>query len=498
LKRREFLRGTLVLGALGGLSCRQAEQPWHWATLEELKSAFQQGRLTPEQLLQHFFRRIDSLNPSLGAVLELSPRASGLAAQKRAYRSPLSAVPVLIKDNLSVADGLATSAGSLALEGNHIDRDAEAVARLRRAGMIPLGRANMSEWSNLRAKKSLSGWSARGGQCRNPYALDRSPSGSSSGCAVAVAAGLVPLALGTETMGSITCPASVCGIVGLKPTRGLIPCQGMVPCVPSFDCPGPMARTVRDLAFMLQALVEPAVDYVGALRTGALRGARLGVARQEWGFDPKVDEVLDQALELLRQQGAELVDPVPVPSLQQLGREVALVFACEMKQALDAYLGALGPEVAVHSLEELIRFNLEHRQPEGLDFLDQELLYRADLSGGTDNPHYARARQRLKLEVQLATTFRSHRLEAILAPTTGPAWPIDRVYGDRFPGGGGGPPALAGLPHLTLPAGLVQGLPVGLSLYGPERSEARLLALAADFERARGPIARPTFPGSLP
>ena len=371
----------MLLGAVGGLSCRSSEQPWHWASLDDLGSALQQGRLTPEQLLQHCRRRIDSLNPRLGAVLGLRARASGLAAQKRAYRSPLSGVPVLIKDNLSVADGLAPSAGSLALEGNQIDRDAEAVARLRRAGMIPLGRANMSEWSNLRAKRSLSGWSARGGQCRNPYALDRSPSGSSSGCAVAVAAGLVPLALGTETMGSITCPASVCGIVGLKPTRGLIPCQGMVPCVPSFDCPGPMARSVRDLACMLRALVEPAVDYV--------RGARLGVARQEWGFDPRVDELMEHALKLLRQQGAELVDPVAVPSVQPLGREVDLVFACEMKQALDEYLEALGPEVAVHSLEELIRFTLEHRQSEGLDFLDQEFLYRADLSGGTENPDYA-------------------------------------------------------------------------------------------------------------
>lgn len=449
--------------------------------------------MTAATLVGECLDRIRQFNPALKALIEINPEVESLA-QVPGLSGPLAGIPVLLKDNLATADRQTTSAGSAALALSRYPREAVAVQKLRKAGLLPLGKANMSEWGNLRAARPTSGWSARGGQCVNPYDLNRTPSGSSSGCAVAVAAALVPLALGTETMGSITCPASLCGIVGLKPSHGLIPLEGMIPIAPSFDCLGPMARSVTDVAILLEILAEPAQDYRQQLQRGALRGVRLGVARRCWVEDPRVHQLMEEQLSLLSRLGAQLVDPVEVPRLRGVVEDFSAVLRFEFKAGLNRYLAAQTKDVVVRSLADVIGFNRQNPELEGLNWLDQDLLLQAEASPPLTDPGYRRALASLARaagpDIMHAFMDR-HQIQAVVAPTTGPAWIIDPARSEPFHAIAGAAPAVAGLPHITLPAGQIDGLPCGISFYSRLHSEAMLLGLAYDYEQENAYRFRP-------
>jgi amidase len=510
------------------------------ATVASLQEAMGTGRHTAESIAQAYLARIEALDrpgdgrPGLRSVIEVNPdalaEARRLDAERRAgrVRGPLHGVPVLLKDNVDTADRMQTTAGSLALAGAPAPRqDARAAARLREAGAVLLGKTNLSEWANFRSTRSSSGWSARGGQTRNPYALDRTPCGSSSGSAAAVAANLAALAVGTETDGSIVCPSATCGVVGVKPTLGLVSRSGIIPIAHSQDTAGPMARTVRDAAVLLGALASggadprdpatagaaraAAADFTRGLDAGALRGARIGVPRQYFGFHEGVNRVMDEALAALRDAGAVLVDPAPVPTAAGLGASEFTVLLYEFKADLNGYLAArLGaPGVAPaapnglgeptpRTLAELIAFNERHRDRE-MPFFGQELFERAQRKGPLTTPEYVRAlaaNRRMAGPEGIDAALARHRLDALVAPTNGPAWAIDLVTGDHFGGGYAEASAVAGYPHVTVPAGFVHGLPVGLSFFGGRFRDARLLALAYAFEQAtrrrRAPEFRPT------
>lgn len=494
MKRRGFLGGALALGLACACGRSGSDEAWCWADLETLSQALARRQLSSTDLAAACLQRIQQLNPRLRAVIEVNERPEAPSTRHR-----LAGIPVLLKDNLATTDSLSTTAGSAALLGCRPGLEAECVTRLRRAGMLVLGKANMSEWGNLRARHCLSGWSARGGQGRNPHALDRSPGGSSSGCAAAVAAGLVPVAVGTETFGSITCPASMCGVVGLKPTPEVVSLQGMIPIAPSFDCIGPMGRSVADVAALLEVLASQSVDYLSGLRRGALRGARLGVARREWGLHGGVDRLMEQQLSVLSRLGAQLVDPVPFPKFPPVALDFARVLSYEFKHGLNAYLAA-GTGGPARSLAEVIRYNAEHAVEEGLAFLDQEMLQEAERCGGLEHPEYRRSLSRIRRQVEqpVAALFARLNLQAIVAPTCGPAWLIDFTQGERLNGQTIAAPAMARCPHLSLPAGQVHGLPVGLSFYGPRFSEARLLAMAYDYEQETHAFRRPALVDTLP
>jgi amidase len=459
--------------------------------------------------------RIDALNrrgPTLCAVLETNPRALDIAAEldrERAAqgpRGPLHGVPILIKDNVETADRMMTTAGSLALEGWYAPKDAPLVARLRAAGAVILGKTNMSEWANFRSTHSSSGWSARGGQARNPYALDRSPSGSSSGSAVAVAANLCALAVGTETNGSIVSPASINGIVGLKPTIGLVSRSGVVPISHSQDTAGPLARTVRDAAVMLGAMAGIDAsdaasvaagnriegDYVRYLDPQGLRGARLGIARRFFADNAPLDRFLDHCVAILAGAGAVIVDPADLPMHGAARAAELVVLLYEFKAGLNAYLARLPDASRVRSLTDLIRFNETHPTTE-LPLFDQELLRQADATGGLDEAAYKDARAaclNVTRSGGIDAVLAENHLDAVVTLTSGTAWLIDAVNGDSDAGGCSSPAAIAGYPHITVPAGLHRGLPVGLSFFGTAFSEPTLLRLASGFEHvARGRIA---------
>lgn len=490
LSRRSVLKGGLASGFLWGLSphlagCSKARS-WVEADLTQLREALDQGTLSAIDLLRQCLARIEERNPVLSCMLEVNLEAESAARQAGTAKTGLSGIPLLLKGNMATADRMSTTAGSAALAGSRYPQDAAVVGLLRQSGAVLVGKANMSEWSNLRTRNSTSGWSALGGQCRNPHSLGRSPSGSSSGSAAAVAAGLVPLALGTEMMGSITCPASACGVVGLKPTLGLVPTEGIIPCAASFDCVGPLTRTVADAAIALQVLAGGRQDYVKTLRRGALKGSRIGVARQDWGFDWRVDQLMEENLAVLSRLGAELVDPVAPPRFREVFADFDTVWKAEFRHGLNQYLANQAPEVKVRSLADVITFNLDHPEQEAMADLGQDLLTDAQAGCSVADGRYLEARQRLfkaSGRERLESLCKASGLSAIVAPTLGPAWTIDFVNGDHFEGSGSAPPALAGCPHITVPGGLVQGLPVGFSFYGPALSESTLLALAYDFEQ---------------
>ena len=517
---------SLVL-ALGSARAASGDFPFAEATIDDLQARMAARTLTSRELTAAYLARIaalDQAGPRLRAVIEVNPDALGDAARLDAERAdgrvrgPLHGIPVLLKDNIATADRLETTAGSLALVGLRPARDAHLVTRLRAAGAVVLGKTNLSEWANFRGEKSVSGWSARGGQTRNPYALDRSPSGSSSGSAVAVSANLCVAAIGTETSGSITSPASVCGIVGLKPTVGLVSRDRVIPIAASFDTAGPMTRTVRDAALVLAALAgvdsaDPATTAQPAglaaavgqvLPRDALRGARLGVVRGGT-YRPSMDDVLATALATLRAAGAEIVEVGEFPGG---GRgPVGEVMLFEMKAGLNAYLRTLGDGSPRRSLADLIRFNVEQAERE-MPWFGQEHFLRAEAKGGLDDPGYQQALAeclRLSRTEGIDAALTRHRLDALVTITAAPAGLItpdpagDPVFGARGPGGAGyGPAAAAGYPSITVPAADVSGLPVGLLFFAGAWQEARLLALAADFEtrtRARRtPGLAPTLP----
>ena len=496
------------------------------ATIAELQASLAAGRRTSRGLVEAYLARIGALDrrgPELRALLEINPEALAIAdaldAERRTKgaRGPLHGIPILLKDNIATHD-LMTTTGSLALAGSVPARDAWVVRRLRDAGAVLLGKANLSEWANFRSTRSSSGWSARGGQCRNPYALDRSPSGSSSGSAVAAAANLCAAAVGTETDGSIVSPAGHCALVGIKPTVGLLSRSGIVPIAHSQDTAGPLARTVADAATLLGAMAgggradpgDPATaaarghgldDYTPFLRADGLKGARLGVARQHL-FEPSAGSPrIEEAIAEMRRQGAVIVDPADIVTAGELERPELEVLLYEFKADLDAYLadlsaGAAGAAGAgdgqglagapVRSLAELIAFNERHRADE-MPFFGQELLERAQAKGTLADPDYRKALARCRLLARhrgIDATLARHRLDAIVVPTGGTPWLIDLVNGDAPSGGSSTPAAVAGYPSITVPAGQVFGLPVGISFIGAAWSEPTLIRLAYAFEQA--------------
>ena len=483
-------------------------------TVGDLQQKMADGSLSSARLTALYLSRIEAIDrqgPQLRSVIEVNPDAMAIAAEldrerrEKGPRGPLHGIPVLLKDNVDTRDRTTTTAGSLALEGSVPPRDAFVAEKLRAAGAVLLGKANLSEWANIRSSRSTSGWSGRGGQCRNPYVLDRNPCGSSSGSAVAVAANLCALAVGTETDGSIVCPASMNGIVGIKPTLGLVSRSGIIPIAHSQDTAGPMARTVRDAALMLGAMtgVDPRdpitaegrdfqlADYTRFLDAEALRGARLGVVRKGlFGYSPSADAAADAAIELMRQAGAEIVDPVELP--EDLDAKEIEVLLYELKADLNAYLASLGKAAPVKSLAEIIHFNDKNRERE-MPFFGQELFLAAQEKGPLTEQAYldalAHGKKRAGAE-GIDAALKQHRLDALIAPTTSPSYPIDWVHGDNFLGAASTPAAIAGYPHITVPCGFYLGLPIGLSFFGAAFSEATLIRLAYAYEqksRARRP-----------
>jgi amidase len=476
------------------------------ATVAELRSKMESGELTARQLTKAYLARIEALDrqgPMLRSVIEINPEALSIAEaldQERKNagpRGPLHGIPVLLKDNIDTADRLTTTAGSLALEGSIPEQDSHVARRLREAGAVILGKANLSEWANFRSEQSTSGWSGRGGRCRNPYALDRNPCGSSSGSGVATSANLCALAVGTETNGSVVCPSTANGIVGIKPTVGLVSRAGIIPISHTQDTAGPMARTVADAAALLTALagVDPRddataaakghiTDYTAALDPGALEGARIGVARKMAGFHPAVDALLEEALGALGQQGAEIVDPADLPDLEELPSYDVMLY--EFKANLNAYFASLGPDAPVKTLEEAIAFNEAHRDRE-MPYFGQDIFHKAQEKGPLTTPEYREALEtcrRMTRKDGLDAVFAEHRLDALVAPTGAPAWMTDLVNGDHHIGGSSTPAAVSGYPNMTVPMGLVFGLPVGLSFMGLAWTEPRLIGLAYAFEQA--------------
>ncbi|MDQ6647021.1 MAG: amidase [Pseudomonadota bacterium] len=479
------------------------------------------GTLTSHTLAQESLariKRIDQSGPTLKAVLEVNPDAMALADKLDLGRvgkkqGPLYGLPILLKDNIDTGDRMLTTAGSLALAGAPAAHDAALVERLRHAGVLVLGKANLSEWANFRSSHASSGWSARGGQTRNPYALDRNPCGSSAGSAAAVAAGLVPLAIGTETDGSIICPASMNGIVGIKPTLGLVSRRGIVPISHNQDTAGPMARNVTDAAALLSIIAgsdpgDPATvdadrhatDYTRFLDPNGLKGKRIGVVRQLAGAEPNADRVLDQAITIMRAQGAVIVDPVTVPHLADLGAPEITVLLYDFKHDINAYLaGRTGLEVK--TLADLIAFDKAHAAQE-MPWFGQGLFEQAEKKGPLSDKAYKEAlarAKRLSGAQGIDAALKSAHLDALLSPSLGPAFMTDPVLGDHIVsgdptvGGASQPAAVAGYPSMTIPAGFAHGLPVGIVLLGAKWSEPTLIAIAYGFEQHAGAWRPPHF-----
>ena len=515
MDRREFLVAAAAAATAGAAATTPSSTSAANAvpdaveelSLADIAAAFADGRMTSQQLTQSYLARIDKLDrrgPSLGSVIETNPRAleiaSALDAERktRGVRGPMHGVPVLIKDNVETADHMMSTAGSLALKGWYAPEDAPLVERLRAAGAMILGKSNLSEWANFRSTHSLSGWSGRGGQCRNPYATDRTPSGSSSGSAVAVSANLCAIAVGTETDGSIVSPASINGIVGLKPTVGLVSRRGIAPISHSQDTAGPLTRSVRDAAVMLGIMAgldsadaaSAAVgdrfqtDYARYVDPKGLSGARVGIARKFFADNAPLNGFLDTCIATLKAAGAVVVDPADLPMHGSTAAQEQEVMLYEFKTDLNAYLKRLPPTFPVRSLAALIRFNAAHAATE-MPLFDQELLRQAETKGPLTEKAYKDARAACLKATRsngIDAVLAEHKLDAMVTLTSGPAWLIDTVNGDSDTGGCSSPAAIAGYPHITVPAGLFRGLPIGLSFFGAAFSEPTLIKLGSGFE----------------
>ena len=456
--------------------------------------------------------RVQRIDPQIGSVIALDPTAMDQARRIDASggRGPLAGQPILIKDNIEAAGPLPTTAGSLALANNVTNRDAPLVARLRAAGAVILGKTNLSEWANIRSSHSVSGWSAIGGQTRNPYALDRNACGSSSGSGAAVAAGLVRMAIGTETDGSVTCPASINGIVGLKPTVGLVSRTHIVPISHSQDTAGPMAASVREAAELLTVIAgsdpgDPATreadahkhDYAAGLNATSLKGKRLGVLR--FSSTSTLDPALDTALAVLRSKGAILVDIKKFDD-KLIGKNENVVLQTELKADMAKYLKSSPAPIAVRTLADLIAFNTAHERQE-MPLFGQDYFIDSQKTKGLADPKYKKARAisfRAAGPNGIDRLLKQYNVVALIGPTTGPAWHIDAVNADLYTNGGAGNlAAVAGYPHLTVPMALIKGMPAGLSFMGPKWSEQLLLDLGYAFEQARGPFPAPKFYRSI-
>ena len=507
----EVTRRATGLAGAAGAPRRGAIADGDERTIAELQRALASGALTSQALVQQCFDRIESLDrrgPTLRAVIENNPDAPGIAAALDAerknghVRGPLHGIPVLVKDNIDTADRMTTTAGSLALEGSRPARDAHVAERLRAAGAIILGKTNLSEWANFRSTHASSGWSGRGGQARNPYALDRTPSGSSSGSAVAVAAAYAPVAVGTETDGSVTSPSAACSLVGMKPTIGLVSRSGIIPIAHSQDTAGPMTRSVADLAVLLGAMlgadprdpatrankVAPTTDYTRYLDANGLKGARIGVARARYtGYSPHADAALADAITAMKDRGAVIVDPADIATAGQFDDAEYEVLLYEFKADLESYLRGLPAGARARTLDDLIAFNRAHAAQE-MPYFGQEIFEQAAKKGPLASAGYRKALAKcrdLSRTKGLDATFAKHRLDALIAPTQGPPALIDLVNGD--PGGGGSstsPCAVAGYPAITVPMGYAVGLPLGLTFMGLAWTEPKLVQYAYAFEQA--------------
>jgi amidase len=505
LTRRTLISSVaLAAGAMAAPPAFELEE----ATAADLQKRMTAGSLTAQALTQHYLERIaaiDKRGPALNSIIELNPDALSIAAtldaerKAKGPRGPLHGIPILIKDNIDTADRMMTTAGSLALLGSIAVKDSVVAQRLRAAGAVLLGKTNLSEWANFRSSHSTSGWSGRGGLTRNPYALDRNACGSSSGSGAAVSANLCALAIGTETDGSIVCPASTNGVVGIKPTLGLIPATGIIPIAHSQDTAGPMARTVADAAILLGTLTG--IDYTKALDPDGLRGARIGVARDKFfGFSEETDRVIDAAIAEMKRRGAEIVDPADIPTAGKFDDSESEVLSYEFKNDVNLYLGALGPKSPVHSLADVIAFNESHRQQE-MAYFGQDLFIKAQARGPLTSKEYLDALEkdhRMSRTEGIDAVMGKYRLDALVAPTGGPAWCTDLVNGDHAPGGSSTPAAVAGYPNINVTAGYAWGLPVGISFFGAANSEALLIKLAYGFEQATRHRRAPKFLSRIP
>ena len=481
------------------------------ATLAGIGQQMASGALTARGLTEAYLSRIEALDPTLRSLLETNPEALASAEElddERAsghVRGPLHGIPALVKDNIDTAEPMTTTVGSFALGERPPARDAFVVQRLRTAGAVILGKTNLSEWANFRSTRSSSGWSARGGQCRNPYVLDRNPCGSSSGSGVAVSANLCAVAVGTETDGSIVCPSSVNGIVGIKPTVGLVSRSGLVPISHTQDTSGPMARTVADAAALLSVLAgpdprgaataeAPRIGWVGD--SDGLRRARVGVARNLAGFHDRTDLAFEEALAAMRDAGAEVIDPLEVPHAAELEDPELQVLLFEFKADLETYL--LQRACHHRTLADLIAFNIANADRE-MPFFGQELFEQAAEKLGLEDPAYLEALAtcgRLSRGEGLDVAF-AQGVDAVVAPTSGPAWTTDHANGDHDVGGNSTPAAVAGYPSITVPMGSVFGLPVGISFIGPAWSEPTLIRLASGFEHVSAHRRPPAFLDTL-
>jgi amidase len=478
-------------------------------TIGELQDGMKSGKFSARSIAEKYLLRIaavDKSGPHVNSVIEINPDVVEIAEaldkerKEKGPRGPMHGIPVLIKDNIATADHMLTTAGSLALVGSKPPADAFIAKKLRDAGAVILGKTNLSEWANIRSNHSISGWSGRGGQTRNPYALDRNPCGSSSGTGAGISANFAAVGIGTETDGSIVCPSSTNGLAGIKPTVGLLSRSGIIPISHTQDTPGPMCRTVRDAVILLGALtgVDPAdsataassgksfTDYTQFLNPDGLRGANIGVLRKAFGFNPAVDKLLESALDVLKKQGATLVDPVAIETAGKFRESEFLGFMYELKADLNAYLAWLGPNTPVKTLKEIIEFNEKNAARE-MPFFGQENFLTAEEKGPLTTQEYVDAIQKnhqLAGKEGLDATMDKFKLDAILGPTGGPAWLTDIVNGDAYGGGSSSFAAVAGYPNITVNAGFVHGLPVGISFFGRAWSEPVLIKLAYGFEQA--------------
>jgi amidase len=543
--RRSFLQTAAFTGTVAGLTpalaaARDLSSRPSGATLEapappkirpfeleeitivELQEGLKSGKFTARSLVETYWSRVSDIDMRdengripLNSVIEMNPDAVAIAEaldkerQAGKVRGPLHGIPVLIKDNIATDDRMMTTAGSLALVGAKVPKDSFVARKLREAGAVILGKTNLSEWANVRSSHSTSGWSGRGGLTRNPYVLDRNPCGSSSGTGAGISANLAAAGIGTETDGSIVCPSSANGLAGIKPTVGLISRAGIVPISHSQDTAGPMCRTVRDAAILLGVLtgVDPddeataasagksQTDYAQCCDPNGLRGARIGVARKYFGFHDAVDALMEQSLDVLKKQGATLVDPADIETFGKFDESEAIILLYEFKADLNAYLARLGPGAPVSTLKDVIAFNEQNRAKE-MPWFGQDLFIKAEAKGPLTEKEYldavAKNRQLARTE-GIDALMDKHHLDAIVAPTGSPAWLTDLIDGDHFSGGSSNAAAVAGYPNINVTAGFIHGLPVGISFFGRAWSEPMLIKLAYAFEQASKARQAPKF-----
>ena len=531
MNRRNFVRGSLVTSfALATVRSRAIENSTtaenaspppafelDEMTIRELQSAMVSGKYTAHSITRKYLDRIEEIDkrgPAINSVIELNPDALSIATEldreRKAgrLRGPLHGIPVLIKDNIDTHDRMMTTAGSLALAGSIPPQDSTVAKKLRDAGAVILGKTNLSEWANFRSSHSSSGWSGRGGQTKNPYVLDRNPCGSSSGTGAAISANLAAIGVGTETDGSVVCPSNANSLVGIKPTLGLISRAGIIPIAHSQDTAGPMCRTVTDAVHVLVALagVDPR-DHATRASVGkraaqfalpdepSFRGARIGVHRKSFGFNDAVDKLMNDCIDIIKRHGATVIDPADIPTQGKFDDSELEVLLYEFKADLNAYLASLGARAPVKSLKEIIDFNEQYRDRE-MPWFGQDIMIKAQAKGPLTEKAYKDALAKdLKLSRKEGIDFvmDKNKLDALIAPTGGPPWPTDWVNGDHFTGGYSTASAVAGYPHVTVPAGYVFGMPVGLSFIGRAWSEPTLIKFAYAFEQATKVRRAPQF-----